>query len=175
MYAANVIHQHWLWSLKFTLEGIVASEVGIPGLPHSPTCRSPIEYGLGIQGAKQWALLILSTPPAGFPPRSPSQPHGNEAELHPVRIKSFPGRSSFNLGHNHCSSTSRYVLWLKVASAKKKEACTFVFDTAKNMFTFGKLQITCTTTCDCSVPQMWIFFLFTFPARWKVVSSLKIG
>jgi hypothetical protein len=51
----------WLWPVKFALEGTVASEVGIPGLSHIPGSRSCMEQG--IEGTKEWVLLVLSKPP----------------------------------------------------------------------------------------------------------------
>jgi hypothetical protein len=40
MYSAPVTHRHWLWSVKFALEGTVASEVGIRDVTHIPVDRS---------------------------------------------------------------------------------------------------------------------------------------
>jgi hypothetical protein len=36
MYATTVTHLRWLRPVKFTLEGIVAAEVGVPVLSHNP-------------------------------------------------------------------------------------------------------------------------------------------
>jgi hypothetical protein len=44
------------------LEGKVIPGIIIPGLLGIPIDRSPMEQGLEILGAKEWALLILSTP-----------------------------------------------------------------------------------------------------------------
>jgi hypothetical protein len=61
-YAATVTYRNSLWPVKFPLDGTVASEVGIPGLSRILICRSRMEWGPGIWGAKELVLLVLSKP-----------------------------------------------------------------------------------------------------------------
>jgi hypothetical protein len=55
MCAATATHRRQLWPVKFALEGTVASEVGVPGLPH-------ISYGPWnsfSKGLWHWRLVFL--------------------------------------------------------------------------------------------------------------------
>jgi hypothetical protein len=90
-------------------------------------------------------------------------------------IWSWSGKSPFKWGQSSCSSISRCVIPVTVASTLKKGPYTFVFDTAQNMLTLGESRVTQTMTCSCSVLQMSTFFMFTLPGSWKVIHHWKWG
>jgi hypothetical protein len=63
MYAATVTHRHWLWLVKFSLEGTVASEVGTLDLSHGRIARSRMGVRSGDLGGQG---IVLARPIQSF-------------------------------------------------------------------------------------------------------------